>query len=88
MSKVQLVYQGKKVTGETIDFEVDKESWNVYSLDDGTKLKTRLVVAQVVRLEGEYNDQGDPIYLINSQNIVSADVPEHMKKKAPGGKVN
>ena len=87
MSKVQVDYQGKKVTGQTVEFDVEKENWNIYSLEDGTKLRMRSVVAQLIRLENEYNQQGDPVYLVNSQNIVSADVPDHLKKKPPG-KVN
>lgn len=86
-SKVQIDYLGKKANGEVVDFDVEKEAWNVYSLQDGTKLKMKSVVAQVIRLEGEYNPQGDPVYVVNSQNIVSAQVPDHLKQK-PSGKVN
>lgn len=87
MAKVQVPFQGKKVTGETVDFEVEKESWNVYLLDDGTKLKMRAVVSQVVRLEDQYNAQGDPVYFIQSQNVLNAEVPDHLKEEPPG-KVN
>jgi predicted RNA-binding protein with PUA domain len=87
MAKVQVEFKDKQVTGEIIDFDVEKENWNVYKLEDGSKLKMRSVVAQIIRIENEYNPQGDPIYLVNSQNIVSADVPDHLKKKPPG-KVN
>ena len=36
----------------------------------------------VLRLEGEYNNLGDPIYIVHTQNIVTAsNVPEHMRKQ-------
>ena len=88
-NRVTLDFKGRKVSGAKVDFEIENENWNKYSLDDGTKLKVRLVVAQIVRLENEYTPDGDPIYLINSTNIVTADVSEHLKKEVGGGgKVN
>ena len=88
-NRVTLDFQGKKVTGQKVNFDIEKENWNKYLLDDGTKLRVRLVVAQVVRLDNEYTREGEPIYVINSTNVVSADVPDHLQKNAgTGGKVN
>ncbi|MFQ5790612.1 MAG: hypothetical protein ACE5JI_09080, partial [Acidobacteriota bacterium] len=70
-SRVTMGYQGRKVAGEKVDFDIEKENWNVYSLQDGTRLKIRLVVAQVIRLDGEYTVDGDPVYLVNSTNVVT-----------------
>jgi hypothetical protein len=84
MAKVQVPFQGKKVAGETVDFEVEKESWNVYALEDGTKLKMRTVLSQVVRLENQYNAQGDPVYFVMSQNVLNTEVPDHLKQEPPG----
>jgi hypothetical protein len=88
-SRLTVEYEGRKVKGERVNFDIDKENWNSYSLEDGTKIRMRLVVAQVIRLDGEYTPEGDPIYLVNSTNVVTTDVPDHLKKKLPGsGKVN
>ena len=87
MAKVQVPFQGKNVSGETVDFDVEKEAWNVYLLSDGTKLKMRAIVSQVVRLENQYNAQGDPVYFVQSQNVLNAEVPDHLKQEPPG-KVN
>ena len=83
-SRVKVSYQGREVTGEKLDFKIEQEEWNIYTLEDGTRFKMRSVLAEVVRLEGEFSAQGDPVYLANSQNIVSADVPERLKKDAKG----
>jgi len=83
-SRVKVSYQGREVTGEKLDFKIEQEEWNIYTLEDGTRFKMRSVLAEVVRLEDEFNAQGDPVYLANSQNIVSADVPERLKKDAKG----
>jgi len=73
-------FQGRKVLGQEIEFEIEKEAWNIYKLADGTSLKVKTVVATIVRLN-EYNPLGDPFYLLNATNAVIADVPENLKKK-------
>ena len=83
MSQKQKKYnfQGKDVLGEEIDFEIEKEGWNIYNLKDGTKLKMKSVVSSIVRLEDYKEDTGDPIYLVLAGNVVIPEVPEKLKKK-------
>lgn len=54
-----------------VGFESIREDWNVYRLSNGTKLKMKLVVAGVMRLQGLYDAHGVPIYNIDSTVIVS-----------------
>ena len=79
--KKQFNFQGQPVSGEEIEFETEREGWNVYILHDGTKLKLKSVVAQIVRLDLHKPD-GEPIYLVQASNIVAADVPEALKKSS------
>jgi len=68
--------------GEEVDFENEKEEWNVYKLADGTTLKIKLVLVNVVRSRNNYDSLGNPIYGITSQNIVKVlNVPEKLKQK-------
>ena len=68
--------------GEEVDFENAKEEWNVYKLADGTTLKIKLVLVNVVRSRNKYDPLGNPIYGITSQNIVKTlNVPEKLKRK-------
>jgi len=68
--------------GEEVDFENEKEEWNVYKLADGTILKIKLVLVNVVRSRDNYDSLGNPIYGITSQNIVKVlNVPEKLKQK-------
>ena len=67
--------------GHKVDFQVIKEDWNEYELSDGTKLKVKLVLVDVLRFPS-YNPLGEPIYQIMSQNVVkTAYVPEELKQK-------
>lgn len=64
-----------------IDFEEQEERWNTYKLSDGTTLKVKLVLSGVKRLN-KYRDDGEPIYLINSNNAVrTINIPEKLKLK-------
>ena len=68
--------------GEEVDFENEKEEWNVYKLADGTTLKVKLVLVNVVRSRDKYDPLGNPIYGITSQNIVKAlNAPEKLRRK-------
>ncbi|GMR23499.1 MAG: hypothetical protein BMS9Abin37_1933 [Acidobacteriota bacterium] len=86
-SRVKVKYKNKDVTGESVEFEIEKEDWSTYKLADGTRLRMRTIVSDIMRID-EYDEQGAPVYLVKSQNILSADVPEHLKKNAQKGDVH
>ena len=81
MAKRKINFQGQEVWGEEIEFETEREGFNTYILHDGTKLKTKSVVNEIIRLD-LYKPDGEPIYVVNSAYIVSAVVPENLKKKS------
>jgi hypothetical protein len=81
MPKRTVQFQGREVQGEGVEFETEREAFNSYQLQDGTTLKLKSVVIEIVRLD-QFNRAGDPVYVIRSQNIVAAVVPENLKKKA------
>jgi hypothetical protein len=67
--------------GQDIDFEEEKEHWNVYKLKDGTTLKIKLIVTGIKRLK-KHNTDGTPLYVVNSQNVVRAiDIPKELMAK-------
>jgi hypothetical protein len=64
-----------------LDFTELEEHWNIYQLNDGTKLKVKLIIRGVKRLN-TFEPDGTPVYLINSMNVVRAvDVPDSVKAK-------
>lgn len=66
---------------DDIDFSEEGEHWNTYKLKDGTTLKVKLILQGVKRLK-RCGQDGTPIYVIQSQNIVRVvDVPEKLKAK-------
>lgn len=73
-------FQGRKVPGQEIEFETEKEEWNIYKLADGTKLKVKIVVGSIIRLN-LYDPSGDPIYQMKATNAMIADIAATLKKK-------
>lgn len=75
-------YKDKEVEGTVVSFSTEKEDWNVYLLNDGATIKMKAIATEIFRIDGEFNDRSEPVYLIHSQNIVvSSNVPEHLLRK-------
>ena len=80
--------EGMRITQKDIaeavdlDFKEQEERWNAYELSDGTILKVKLVLNGVKRLKDKYRDDGEPIYLINSHNVVrTINTPQELRLK-------
>lgn len=63
-----------------IGFKAKHEDWSEYKLEDGTILKARFVLIKVLDTE-EYDEQGNPVYDVNSINAVGVLVPEKLREK-------
>ncbi len=88
VKKVETSFQGQKVTANDLNFKTVNEEWNEYELEDGTRLKLKTVVAKVLRLEGAYNADGDPVYQVTSTPILATDIPPELKQKPSKKDVN
>lgn len=79
--KKQYAYKEKQVMGQQIDVQTSSESWNTYKLEDGTVLKMKIVLLDVVRLD-EHDLNGNPLYQFAAHQIVSITPPDELKKKS------
>lgn len=59
---------GQIVEGERTDFKPVEEPWSVYKLADGTTIKLKLVVSDVMRVN---QDGPEPQYIVKSSNVMS-----------------
>ncbi len=76
---------GKDARGETvlaapIEYKPVQESWNTYSLEDGTTIRMKTIVTSVLRTDLK-DANGVPVYVVRSQNVI--DVRPGSKKKVP-----
>ncbi len=83
MAKRRIKFGDQEVMAEEIQFETQHEAWNEYILHDGTTLKLKTVLAEVFRVDGMYAPNGDPVYVVNAQPVVSTNAPDNLKRK-PG----
>ena len=83
MAKRKLNFGGQEVTAEAIDFENVREVWNEYILHDGTTLRIKTVLAEVLRVDGAYTPSGDPVYIVNASPVVSSVSPDTLKQPKP-----
>lgn len=60
---------GRVVDASPLAFEPMTEPWCELLLEDGTRLRVKLVVTGVYRLEGEVDEEGSPVYATRSQNL-------------------
>lgn len=79
MPKVQ--WQGREVDGLEVRFRNVREEWNEYDLEDGTTIRLKSVVSEIVRVEGEFDRENNPIYLVRSGNVLVVKSPDNLKKK-------
>jgi len=67
--------------GEEIEFEEQREDWRTYQLKDGTTLQIKTVLVKVRRLK-KWNPDGEPMYIVATQNIVKAvNIPKELRAK-------
>jgi hypothetical protein len=79
MKRVELTVGDKTIGGTLVDFETVREEYNSYRLSDGSMIRMKTVVTNIIRTD-EFTPNGEPIYVVNSQNVLVADVPDDLKK--------
>ena len=81
VNKTKINFNGEEVEALPIDINQTNEYWNQYLLDDGTVIKMKLVATKVLRVDNKYDQEGNPLYIIQSTNITSVNAPVNLKKK-------
>ena len=61
---------GNWVEGVQIDIEESIERFSELKLRDGTILKVKMSVIEAIRLDDKKDEDGNPTYILKSQNIV------------------
>jgi hypothetical protein len=67
--------------GEVVPFRGDVEHWNEYLLDDGTVVRMKAVAMEMVRVDGQYDAEGNPLYIINSTNVTHVSAPDELRRR-------
>ena len=70
-------------SGEGASMQIVKsdEQWNNYTLADGTTLRIRPIVTEVVRYEERFTSDGDPLYGMKATLIVDTKAPKTLRRR-------
>lgn len=72
---------GSEVEAKKVGIETMKEGWNEYMLEDGTVLKCKAKISNIVRTEQYDPMTGDPVYLVQSSNAMQVNAPDELKRR-------
>lgn len=70
----------RTIEAEDMEFTTGREDWNEYMVEDGYKVRIKLVVSSILKT-GERDPQGNPVYIVQSTNIVKVLAPEVFAKR-------
>ena len=56
------------------------EKWNEYVLEDGTSIRIKLTMMRAVRIDGEYDNEGQPVYVTQTANVMVVTAPDTLRR--------
>ena len=56
------------------------ERWTDIKLEDGSSLRIKAVIIGAVRLEGQYDPEGNPMYMVKANQVMAVSAPDHLRK--------
>ena len=75
---------GVEIEADVIGFRTTAEHFNEYLLEDGTVIKLKPVVTEIIRVPDQYDPMGNPAYIIQSTNVTAVDAPEELRRPIGG----
>lgn len=72
---------GGTITGVEVTVDESTERWSDFKLMDGTVLRAKISIVSAIRLEGQYDPQGNPSYSLNLSPLVAVVSSDQKFKK-------
>jgi hypothetical protein len=73
--------QGNLVDGTLIDIDESTERFSDVKLADGTHIRVRTVIQEIIRFDTLWADNGEPMYNVKSATLPTVvEAPEVLKK--------
>jgi hypothetical protein len=80
--KVKVATPTGEATGVAVEVAESTERWSDITLEDGVTLRIKATVVSAVRVDGQYDPQGNPSYVLNmTPTITLVHCPENLRKK-------
>jgi len=81
VERKRINFNGQTVEVTPLTFRAAGENWNEYLVDDGTVVKVKLVVTEILRVDGQYDLDRNPLYVVRSSNVIVSSSPESIRKQ-------
>jgi hypothetical protein len=78
--QVQLGYDPKG-PAEPVDIVSSKDGWSEFTLTDGTVIRAKATILDVKKMVGQYNADGEPVYILQVTMVNQTRVPDNLKQK-------
>lgn len=73
---------GNEITGELVEVVESTDRFSDITLEDGTKIRLKPVVTEVIRGDKQWDPDGNPIYVVRSTTVVTvSNVKDSLKQK-------
>ena len=69
---------------DAVDIGINEssEKWSEFTLEDGTILRAKIVLLGAGRIDGEWDQEGNPVYVIKSHQVVTiVESPAELRRK-------
>jgi hypothetical protein len=70
----------KKIEGKPICFEIVRIGKTLIKLKDGNYIQITAVPTKVLKQAGAVDPEGNPVYIVNTSNVLSVWRPEQIKE--------
>ena len=81
--KIPMPPDGKIVEGFEVPVVESTERWTEVKLEDGSILRIKPSVMSAIRVTGQFDNDGNPMYALKAANqMVVAESPEALKRPA------
>ena len=78
--KTRINIGDRTIEAEDMEFKSVREDWSEYQVEDGFTVRIKLVVSSILKT-AERDPQGNPVYIVQSTNIVKVLPPESYSRK-------
>ena len=78
--KTRINIGDRSIEAEDMEFTTGREDWNEYQVEDGFTVRIKLVVSSILKT-GDRDPQGNPVYIVQSTNIVKVLPPETYSRR-------
>jgi hypothetical protein len=81
--KVEVMFNGRMVTGTEVPIDNSNEKWSEFTFGDGTVVRAKISLLSAVRIDGEFDpNTGLPAYAMNmTPTIAIMESPQALRKK-------